>query len=76
MQESQIATQEQAKVESESKYSVKITGLLLMNGFVNTRAVDMAGDTYVGAAWLWKHRRRRQTDGAWFRRTRPAPVWR
>jgi len=41
MQESQIATQEQTKVESESKYPVKITGLLLLNGFVNTRAVDM-----------------------------------
>jgi hypothetical protein len=42
MQESQIATQEQTKVESESKYPVKITGLLLLNGFVNTQAVDMA----------------------------------
>jgi hypothetical protein len=42
MQESQIATQEQTKIESESKYPVKITGLLLLNGFVNTRAVDMA----------------------------------
>jgi hypothetical protein len=41
MQESQIATQEQTKVESESKYPVKITGLLLFNGFVNTQAVDM-----------------------------------
>jgi hypothetical protein len=42
MQESQIATQEQSKVESESRYPVKITGLLLLNGFVNTSAVDMA----------------------------------
>jgi hypothetical protein len=42
VQESQIATQEQTKVESESKYPVKITGLLLLNGFVNTQAVDMA----------------------------------
>jgi len=41
MLESQIATQEQTKIESESKYPVKITGLLLFNGFVNTRAVDM-----------------------------------
>ncbi|MGA7706234.1 MAG: hypothetical protein WCD77_00495, partial [Acidobacteriaceae bacterium] len=32
MQESQIATHEQTKVESESKYPVKITGLLLLNG--------------------------------------------
>ena len=42
IQESQIATHEQTKVESESKYPVKITGLLLLNGFVNTRQVDMA----------------------------------
>lgn len=42
MQESQIATHEQTKVESESKYPVKITGLLLLNAFVNTRQVDMA----------------------------------
>ncbi|MEO6807366.1 MAG: hypothetical protein ABI286_02910 [Edaphobacter sp.] len=41
IQESQIATHEQAKVESESKYPVKVTGLLLLNGFINTRAVDM-----------------------------------
>ena len=42
MLESQVATHEQTKVESESKYPVKITGLLLLNGFVNTRGVDMA----------------------------------
>lgn len=42
MQESQIATQAQSKVESASKYPVKVTGLLLLNGFVNTNAVDMA----------------------------------
>jgi uncharacterized coiled-coil protein SlyX len=42
MQESQIATLEQTKIESESKYPVKVTGLLLLSGFVNTRAVDMA----------------------------------
>ncbi len=42
MQASQIATHEQTKVESESKYPVKITGLLLLNGFVNTRQVDIA----------------------------------
>ena len=41
MDETQIATQEQTKVESESRYPVKITGLLLLNGFVNTGAVDM-----------------------------------
>lgn len=42
MQESQIATQAQSKVESESRYPVKVTGLLLLNGFVNTSAVDTA----------------------------------
>ena len=42
IQDSEIATHEQTKVESGSKYPVKITGLLLMNGFVNTRQVDIA----------------------------------
>jgi len=41
MQEAQIATHEQTKVESESKYPIKITGLLLLNGFANSGAVDM-----------------------------------
>jgi hypothetical protein len=40
--ETQIATHEQTKVESESKYPVKITGMLLFNGFVNTGAVNVA----------------------------------
>jgi len=40
--ESQVQTHEQTKVETESKYPVKITGLLLFNGFVNTRQVDSA----------------------------------
>lgn len=40
VQESEIATQAQSKVESESKYPVKVSGLLLLNGFVNTGAVD------------------------------------
>jgi uncharacterized coiled-coil protein SlyX len=42
LQESQIATHEQTKVESDSKYPLKITGLILLNGFVNTRQVDSA----------------------------------
>lgn len=42
VQEAQIATHEQAKVESESKYPIKVTGLLLLNGFVNAGAVDIA----------------------------------
>ncbi len=40
MQESQIATHEQTKVETESKYPLKISGQLLFNAFVNTSAVD------------------------------------
>lgn len=40
VQQSEIATLEQSKVESESKYPVKISGLILMNGFVNSTAVD------------------------------------
>lgn len=50
MQESQIATQAQSKVESESKYPIKVTGLLLLNGFVNTGAVDMAATPTVARA--------------------------
>jgi hypothetical protein len=41
VEESEIATHEQSKVESESKYPVKVTGLLLLNEFVNTGGVDM-----------------------------------
>lgn len=44
MDESQIATHEQTKVETESKYPLKVTGLLLFNGFVNTRGVDIPED--------------------------------
>lgn len=42
VQEAEIATHEQTKVESVSKYPVKITGLLLFNAFVNSGAVDWA----------------------------------
>ena len=41
IQQAEIATHEQTKVESESKYPVKVTGLLLLNGFINTSGVDM-----------------------------------
>lgn len=41
MAATQIATHEQSKVETESKYPFKITGMLLMNGFVNSSAVDL-----------------------------------
>jgi hypothetical protein len=41
MQEIQIATLEQTKVESESKYPVTLSGMILMSGFVNTQGVDV-----------------------------------
>jgi hypothetical protein len=41
VQQSEIATHEQDKVESASKFPVKVTGLILMNTFVNTAAVDI-----------------------------------
>jgi hypothetical protein len=47
IQETEIATQEQTKVESESKYPVKITGLILMSGFKNTSGVDLASNPSV-----------------------------
>lgn len=50
VQDAQIATHEQTKVESESKYPVKITGLLLFNGFINTNAVDIAATPTVALA--------------------------
>lgn len=45
--EAQIATHDLAKVETASKYPVTITGTILLNGFVNTRRVDVpATPTY------------------------------
>jgi uncharacterized coiled-coil protein SlyX len=44
LQESQIATHEQKKVETESKYPLKVTGLLLFNAYVNTNKVDVPPD--------------------------------
>jgi hypothetical protein len=41
VQQAQITIHEQTKVESESKYLIKVTGLILMNGFVNTKAADV-----------------------------------
>lgn len=41
IQQAEIATHEQAKVESESKFPVKVTGMILLNAFVNTRGVDL-----------------------------------
>lgn len=42
IQETQIATLDQSKVESASKYPVRFSGMVLFNGFVNTRRVDAA----------------------------------
>ena len=42
IEESQIATHDITKVETQSKYPLKVTGLLLFNGFVNTRQVDIS----------------------------------
>jgi hypothetical protein len=42
MHGAQLATLEQAKVGSESKYPLKLSGLVLMTGFVNTQRVDSA----------------------------------
>jgi hypothetical protein len=50
MQDSQIATLNQIKVESQSKYPVKISGLILLNGFVNTSQVDDAAAPTVAVA--------------------------
>jgi len=50
MQQSQIATLNQIKVESESKYPVKISGLILLNGFVNTSQVDNAAAPTIAVA--------------------------
>jgi hypothetical protein len=40
--ESQIATHDVTKVETQSKYPLSVTGLLLFNAFVNTRQVDVS----------------------------------
>ena len=40
--ESQIATHEQAKVETVSKYPLRLHGLVLFNAFVNTNRVDQS----------------------------------
>jgi hypothetical protein len=41
IEESQIATHEVTKVETESRYPLKVSGLFLFSGFVNTKAVDV-----------------------------------
>jgi hypothetical protein len=41
MEQNEIAIHEQTKVESESKFPVKLTGLILMNAFANSAGVDV-----------------------------------
>jgi hypothetical protein len=41
LQQSEIATHEQTKVESASRFPVKITGLILINAFANSSRVDV-----------------------------------
>ena len=41
LQQSEIATHEQTKVESASRYPLKLTGIILMNAFANSSAVDI-----------------------------------
>ncbi len=48
IEESQLATHEVSKVETQSKYPLTVSGLLLFNGFVNTKQVDVsAAPSYV-----------------------------
>jgi hypothetical protein len=50
MQDSQISTLNQIKVESESKYPVKLSGLILLNGFINTSQVDTSSAPTIAVA--------------------------
>ena len=72
IQESEIATQEQTKVESESKYPVKVTGLLLMNGFINTSAVDTSATPSVAVGGPGHRGRNRSANGSRIRCARAA----
>jgi len=49
MQQTEIAIHEQTKVESESKFPVKLTGLVLMNFFSNSDGVDVVQSPTVAA---------------------------
>ena len=50
IEESQIATHDVSKVETESKYPLKVSGLFLFSGFVNTKSVDVtASPAYAGS---------------------------
>jgi len=42
IEESQISAHDLSKVETQSKYPLKVSGMLLLNGFVNTKQVDIS----------------------------------
>lgn len=50
LQQAEIATQDQSKVESFSKLPVRVSGLVLLNGFANTRGVDDAAAPTIAEA--------------------------
>jgi len=50
LQQSEIATHEQTKVESASRFPVKLTGLILMNAFANSSQVDTIQSPTVAVA--------------------------
>lgn len=52
IQETEIATLDQSKVESASKYPIKLSGMVLLNGFVNTRRVDAGATPSVALSGL------------------------
>ena len=48
VQQSEIAVHEQSKVESESKFPIKLNGLILLTGLISTRQPDVsAAPTFV-----------------------------
>jgi hypothetical protein len=68
IEESQIATHDVTKVETESKYPLKVSGLVLFNAFVNTRQVDVsAAPSYAlsgsGSTGLRSDQPRRSSHG-------------
>jgi hypothetical protein len=50
VQRSEIAIHEQEKVESASRFPVKLTGLILMNAFVNMGGVDVIQSPQIAVA--------------------------
>jgi len=48
IEQAQIATHDLSKVETRSKYPLTVSGLILFNGFVNTRGVDIPSSPAYG----------------------------